>query len=92
MTTRKRANLTGNIVLYRLTDADEIRVRMIPLERGGALTENNCQAGSTFPMMVTRDHGALVNGKVFLDADFDLPVFSVAEGDGNGTWSVLVGG
>ena len=84
----QRPNLTGWIALYRMTEADEGRIRRMIQDRGGNLVQNNCRPGETFPMMITRDFGRVVNGKVFLDADFDLSVFSVAEGTGPGTWSL----
>lgn len=86
----------GRIVEYILGrhDADQINVRRDDALKNKAIGEtgfvlhvgNPAEAGSAYPMMITRVWGnkedSLVNGQVFLDGNDTLWVTSVSQGDG----------
>lgn len=76
----------GSIVLYRLHERDIDRIKQVCRERG--LWQNAYQAGEQVPMVINRDWAphAYVNGKLLLDADFDLLINSVSEGPEPAQW------
>jgi hypothetical protein len=79
------------MVLYRLSEVDVGHIRDTAKAR--QLWQNDYQYGQICPMVVTRSwsHG-LVNGKLLLDADFDLVVTSRHEGEGHGQWHLKTWG
>jgi hypothetical protein len=82
----------GRIVLYCLAEHDVHAIQHRRSMSGGLLTGNPVKEGDTFPMLITEDwgakvEGAAVNGQVFLDGEDSLWVTSRMVGEGPNTWS-----
>lgn len=75
----------GDLVLYSLSEADVANIQDTAKIR--SLWANHYVHGDLCPMMITRAWvGQRVNGKLLLDADFDLVVTSRSQGERNGCW------
>jgi hypothetical protein len=71
------------IVLYVLSEADEMHIKMRKLNDGG----NYAAAGNRYPALVVGAWGhQSCNLRVFLDGPGDIWVTSRVEGTGPGTW------